>query len=316
MALPNEFRLAQLTDVHLGPLPVFWPWHWNAKRWTGYINFWTKRRNFNDPRLVNALVDDLKAQSFDHIAVTGDLANLGMPAEFIQCLDWLKALGSPEEVSAIPGNHDIYARLRRDPGVERWRDYMKARGSSDVVEGLPGALEASGFPFVRLFGRFALINLNSAVPTPPAVASGELGEEQINRFAAQSKALHEAGYARIVAVHHPPLEEHGPRGLRDRRIFERVLLDTGAEAVLHGHYHRGMLSWRDTATGPVPVIGAGAAGEGVYNIYNFKLREDGRCTTDISVRVGSGLGRNFEWKETMSLDPAAHPGAVRMMSTD
>jgi len=34
------------------------------------------------------------------------------------------------------------------------------------------------------------------------------------------------------------------------------------------------------------------------------------------VRVGSGLGRNFEWKETMSLDPAAHPGAVRMMSTD
>ncbi|MBU2531428.1 MAG: metallophosphoesterase [Alphaproteobacteria bacterium] len=303
MQQAEVFRIAQLTDVHLGPLPFFWPWHWNVKRALGFINFWTKRSSFNDPTLVRRLVDDLKRQTFDHIAVTGDLANLGMPAEFVQCRKWLEEVGPPDEVTAIPGNHDIYTPLRSDPGIERWRPYMQARDGADVVPGLPAPL-FSGFPFVRTFGRFALINLNSAVCMPPAVAAGEVGQDQISRFAEMSRALHAAGFSRVVLIHHPPLPEHGPRGLRDAHAFEKALIDVGAELVLHGHNHRGMITWRDSVTGPVPIIGAGAAGEGVYNLYRLSRMPNGVVQIEVVVRVSSGMGKVFAERQRTTLDPA------------
>ena len=77
----------------------------------------------------------------------------------------------------IPGNHDIYTHLGDDPGVERWADYMR----SDAW----GATYAPGsarFPFVRRLGPAALIALNSAVPTPPFVAAGELGAAKLQHL--------------------------------------------------------------------------------------------------------------------------------------
>jgi len=203
----DVFTLAQLTDVHLGPMPPFWPRHWNVKRVMGFINFWAKRRYYNDPTLVGALVNDLKQQHLDHIAVTGDLANIGMPAEFIQSLKWLQEVGSPGDVTVVPGNHDIYTRLVSDPGVERWRPYMRARDGEAVVADLPEPT-VSGFPFVRTFGAFALISMNSAVPTRLGDFSGSVGEQQLERFADMSRALHQAGFVRIVLIHHPPQTEH------------------------------------------------------------------------------------------------------------
>ena len=89
------------------------------------------------------------------------------------------SVGAPERVSVIPGNHDIYSRLGADPGSARWAAYM----TSDA----PGAAHAGheeAFPFVRMLGPVALIGVNSAVPTPPLVASGRLGSRQLARVAA------------------------------------------------------------------------------------------------------------------------------------
>lgn len=275
--MPDEetLTLGHLTDVHLGPLPPFRPRHWNVKRLMGYVNFRTKRGAFHVAKLAMAVGDDARAQGCDHIAVTGDLVNLGMPAEFERALRWLEALGSAQDVTVIPGNHDIYTRLRRDIGVERWRPYMAARGSSDGITGVPGPL-ATGFPFVRIVGRFALIALNSAVYTPPGFCSGALGGAQIERFGEMASGLGAAGFTRIVLLHHPPLVEHGRRrGITDARAFEDTLSAVGAELVLHGHNHHHMLSWRETASGPVAIVGGPSAGEGYYNIYHLR-RIDGR----------------------------------------
>jgi 3',5'-cyclic AMP phosphodiesterase CpdA len=304
MQQSDVFTLAQLTDVHLGPLPPFWPRHWNVKRAMGFINFWIKRRYFNDPTLVRALVKDLEKQTVDHIAVTGDLTNIGMPAEFIQSVEWLKEVGTPDDVTVIPGNHDIYTPLSSDPGVERWRPYMKARDNETAVAGVPEPT-SSGFPFVRTFGAFALININSAVPTPPGECSGRIGKEQLERFAETSRALHQEGFVRIVLIHHPPLPEHGARrGLTDASAFEDVLIEAGAELVLHGHNHRAMISWRDTSTGPVPIVGAGAAGEGVYNLCRVERKPDGQCLIEVVVRAQSGVDGKFEERQRTTLDPA------------
>lgn len=272
------------------------------KRILGYINFHANRRHFNDPSLVHALVADLKQQSIDHIAVTGDLANLGMPKELQNSLRWLESVGPPDEVTAIPGNHDIYTPLWRDIGVERWRPYMQARGPADAVPNLPAPL-ATGFPFVRTIGRFALIGLNSAVHMPPGVAAGRVGPEQIARFCEMSQVLHNAGFTRIVLIHHPPLPEHGPRALRDGVAFDRALLDVGAELVVHGHNHRAMLSWRSSATGPVPIVGAGAAGNGVYNLYEIQREVDGSCSIEVVTRSSPRASEPFTETHRARLQP-------------
>jgi 3',5'-cyclic AMP phosphodiesterase CpdA len=304
MQQSDVLMLAQLTDVHLGPMPAFWPRHWNVKRVMGFINFWARRRYFNDPTLVRTLVKDLEQQAVDHIAVTGDLTNIGMPAEFIQSLKWLQEVGTPDDVTVIPGNHDIYTPLFSDPGVERWRPYMKARDGEAAVAGVPDPT-SSGFPFVRTMGAFALINVNSAVQTRLGDFTGRVGAEQLERIAEMSRALHRAGFIRIVLIHHPPLPEHGThRGLTDASAFESVLIEAGAELVLHGHNHRAMISWRDTSTGPVPIIGAGAAGEGVYNLYRLERKPDGQCLIEVVVRAQQGADGEFQERQRTLLDPA------------
>jgi len=300
----TALHLAQLTDVHLGPLPPFWPWHWNVKRVMGYVNFRTKRYAFDDPARVLAVTRDVRAQNVDHVLVTGDLANLGMPAEYVQSLEWLEMIGSPDDVTLIPGNHDVYTPLLTDPGIERWRAYMEARASDDRVAGVPVPL-ASGFPYVRTIGRFALICLNSAVYMPPGVPVGRLGADQIERFSEASRALAEKGYARIVLIHHPPLPEHGTRrGLRDASQFEAALIEVGAELVLHGHNHRQMISWRDTRTGPVAIIGAPATGDGRYNLYRVWRRPGNQLKIERTTRGVTEAGDQFGELERRMLDPS------------
>ena len=48
------------------------------------------------------------------------------------------------------------------------------------VQGAAHAGHDEAFPFVRMLGPVALIGINSAVPTPPLVASGRLGAAQLD----------------------------------------------------------------------------------------------------------------------------------------
>ena len=73
----------------------------------------------------------MQAQSPDHIAVTGDLVNLALEAEFAPAQAWLRGVGEPHGVSAIPGNHDAYVRRTRHRFVESFGDYL----SSDEPSG-------------------------------------------------------------------------------------------------------------------------------------------------------------------------------------
>src|SRR5437773_12561985 len=175
----TSLTIAHLTDVHLGPIAGFTPRYWNLKRALGYANWLRNRRPAYQRAVLDRVVADLVAQAPDHIAVTGDLTNIGLPQEHINALAWLQGVGAPEHVSVIPGNHDIYSWLGADPGTARWAAHM----TSDA-QGAAHANHGEVFPFVRMLGPVALIGVNSAVPTPPLVASGRLGEAQLARIAA------------------------------------------------------------------------------------------------------------------------------------
>ena len=270
-------RLAHISDVHLPNVAGFSPRHLNLKRGLGFINWQRKRRFIHLQSTVDLLLEDLRQQEFDHLAVSGDLANLGLPSELEAAATWLKQLGNPSDVSVIPGNHDIYCPLSSDQGTERWQDYMS--NIPDVAR-QAGPSSASGFPYVRRLGDVALIGVNSAVPTPPGIASGQVGMEQLERLQMILFELAEEGCFRLVMIHHPPLPGQASkrRALKDAADLQSLIADAGAELIIHGHNHRSMLAHVDGASGAIPVVGVPSfsatygpkSGElAAYNIYEI-----------------------------------------------
>jgi 3',5'-cyclic AMP phosphodiesterase CpdA len=280
--MTETITLAQLSDVHLAPVRGFALRHLNLKRGLGFLNWQRSRRRVHRKASLDLVVADMKAHRPDHIAVTGDLINLGLPAEYEAAHAWLESLGPPEHVSVIPGNHDIYTYVSDHPGVGRWADFMR----SDAWGAKLAGGGADGFPFVRRIGPVALIGLNSAHITPPFIAAGRLGERQIAALAELLKRTGSERLVRVVLIHHPPLPGQAParRALRDAATLERVLATCGAELVLHGHNHRDIhvdFAW---GLGRIPVIGvaSGSVGRvhkgeplGRYNLFRITRTSSG-----------------------------------------
>ena len=243
--------LAHISDVHLAPLP---PVKWTElanKRMTGFINWRLRRHNTLSGDGLANLVRHMREQKPDFTAVTGDLVNLGLEAEANTAFNWLQTVGTPEEVCVSPGNHDAYVRQAFGYNNERWGVYMSGE-----------TLDAAQFPFVRRIGDVAIISCSSAVPSAPFFAIGRFEQDQADRLSRILKMLGDAGYFRIIMIHHPPnLEARHPRlGLYGAKLFREAVAQHGAELVLHGHTHKSSIFAIPGLTGDVPVVGVAAAG--------------------------------------------------------
>jgi 3',5'-cyclic AMP phosphodiesterase CpdA len=278
---PTVFTLAHLSDIHLGPMPRARRRDLLGKRALGYVN-WHRGRKFVHRRdILDVLTRDLVERSPDHVAVTGDLVNIGLPGEFPLAAEWLAELGKPDRVTAIPGNHDAYVRLHPEQGTAHWRPYMLANADGEALLPTP----AKAFPFIRRYGDVAIVALSSAIPTMPFIAAGRLGSAQRAQLGLALDELKRHDLFRIVLIHHPPLpgQARWRRGLRDARAFTDILKEKGAELVLHGHDHRQTVHEIDTATGPAMVIGVPSASEAVegripaarYNEYSIARTQGG-----------------------------------------
>ena len=248
--MSEPFTLAHITDLHLGPVPLAGPRHWNLKRALGVANWLRKRQFLHQRSAFEHILAAVHAAKPDHIAVTGDLCNVGLPQEHARALDTLRQIGPPGTVSVVPGNHDIYCRLRNDPGVARWQAYHA-----------PDEPAAALFPYLRQRGAVALIGVNSAVPTPPGIAQGEVGASQLQALAALLTKAGAMNQFRVVMIHHPPLTGQAPpaRMLRDSAPLTECLTRAGVELVIHGHNHLDEYNEIETRAGRALVIGAGSA---------------------------------------------------------
>src|SRR5580698_5989209 len=170
MRLMAAFTLAHLSDPHLPPLPAVGFGDLIGKRAFGYLNWTRNRHKFQRRDVLDALVADLQAHQPDHIAVSGDLVNLALEAEFAPARAWLQSVGAPDRVTVVPGNHDAYVRATQHRFVEVLQDYLDGDGAPE------GGVR---FPFLRRRGPVALIGVSSAVPTPPLMATGWLGSAQL-----------------------------------------------------------------------------------------------------------------------------------------
>ncbi len=196
---PDSFTLAHLSDLHLTSLKGTAIGQLLNKRILGYLSWWRKRRRVHRLDIVEALLEDLKTTRPDHIAVTGDLTHLGLPDEFTDAGQWLARLGSPDQVTVIPGNHEAYVGQKWSAQLSAWAPYLI---SDDRQDSSPtGEL----FPSLRIRGKVALIGLCSARPSLPFLAVGSLGEKQLGILAELLQETGKAGLLRVVLIHHPPV---------------------------------------------------------------------------------------------------------------
>ncbi len=269
------FRLAHLSDLHIGPLPRPRLSELMGKRLTGYWNWKRSRHAIHNMPMLDAIINDMKTQKLDHIALTGDLVNIGLPAEFESAYSVVKQIAAPHDMSLIPGNHDAYCPNSLPAMTKYFAPYMRGDDVEDVT-----------FPYMRIRDKIALIGVSSAIPTAPFLASGAVGNTQIERTRQMLEAAGQAGFLRVVMIHHPPYKEgvHFGRGLRDAQFFMKMLRDTGAELVIHGHNHVQSVEIHERRNGPgIPIIGvaSGSAVPGTkqhkaaYHIYEFNVDKQG-----------------------------------------
>jgi 3',5'-cyclic AMP phosphodiesterase CpdA len=286
------FTLAHLSDPHLPPLPAPKLRDLAGKRALGYLNWTRNRHKYHRRDVLDALVSDMQAQGPDHIAVTGDLVNLALEAEFAPARAWLESVGAPDRVTVIPGNHDAYVRVT----AHRFGEVL-----GHYLDGGDAPRAGAAFPYLRRRGPMALISVSSAVPTAPLMATGWLGRAQLDalgRILAQLSGEHAF---RVLLIHHPLRSNARAKRLTDSSQLRALLRQHGVELVLHGHDHVHSTIWIEGPNGTIPAIGvpsASALAHGrypaaAYNLFSIERIGDAwRCEQTVR-----GLGEKLHVQE-------------------
>lgn len=254
------FTLAHISDWHATSLEGVRLRELMNKRLLGWLSWSSARRHVHRVEVLRALFQDLRSQSPDHVAVTGDLTNISLEQEFVAARELLAELGPPTWVSLVPGNHDAYVRVPRARAWDRWSNYMASDQAAEAARRAGAALTAplaAEFPTLRIRGPIAFVGLCTAQPTAPGLASGRVGSEQLERLAASLSELGSQGMCRVVLIHHP-ISDDGlsrRRRLSDSADVRAVLKEVGAELVLHGHGHRTQIVEIPGPSRAIPVIG-------------------------------------------------------------
>ena len=235
------FTFAHVSDLHLPFEPALsWAERLSKRQLSAWS--WRRRRGLHRSDIIDALVADLRAQAVDHILVTGDITNFALPAEFRQAAAWLAALAPADSISLVPGNHDALVRVPADEALDLWQAWHRTG--------------AGGWPFLHRRGGVALIGLDSALPTAPLLARGQIGAAQLERLERLLTEEGAAGRVRIVMLHHPPAAGavRWRKALADGVALRAVLRRAGAELVLHGHARDARLDAIAGPREPIPCL--------------------------------------------------------------
>lgn len=234
-----------------------------------------------DRRALDWVVECVRDERPDAVAITGDLTMRARHREFRAACKWIMALDVPVTVEV--GNHDLpYFNL-----VERFFDpYRRFRSIESVLERevpIPGA---------------AIVPLKTTARAQWRLnwSKGIVGRTALAETLAMIDALPQ-GTRAVVACHHP-LVEAGTRGKALTRGGDHALAQLakrGVLAVLSGHVHDPFDLIHPTPEGPVRMIGAGTLSQRVRSTppsFNELTFIDG----DIRVRV-----RNLEMIPTRAM---------------
>jgi 3',5'-cyclic AMP phosphodiesterase CpdA len=255
------FRIAHVSDLHvLSPRGFEWRRVLFNKRVTGYVNLLLHRARVYRRAYLDAVLSAAAAWA-DHVVVTGDVTNLALEQEFEEARALLDALARQVEVTVVPGNHDVYL-----PSVQAKRRFPHHFGAflQSDLPGLAREVPAGAFPCVKLRGPVAIVALSSAVPRPPFVASGRVGEPQLTALRGILAHAEVSRRTPVVLVHHPPVDDRirlriVRDGLVDLDRLRAALAPLSRGLVLFGHLHVRVRRRLMTAAGALDAFAASAA---------------------------------------------------------
>lgn len=273
-------RIAHFSDLHVLALQGVPTHRFFNKRFTGWVNLRVKRAHKHRPGHVRAVAREITRAKVDHVVITGDLTNLALEQEFVAVRELLEQdLGlRPDQISAVPGNHDLYTRgAMRD---QRFTKYFHDYVASDLPE-LCADIPLGRFPFVKLRGPCAIIGLSSAVPRPPLMASGQLGKAQLAAFSRILEHPEVKKRTPVILLHHPI---HNPpskvktlvEGLWDADSLIAKVAGLEHGLLLHGHLHIRRQRALGTPAGELLSVGATSASldhEHEHKMAGFNLYE-------------------------------------------
>jgi 3',5'-cyclic AMP phosphodiesterase CpdA len=304
----DTLTFAHLSDPHLSSLDHVKIHSLFNKRLLGYLSWRSHRRGEHHSAVLSTLVHDPRQRQPEHLVITGDLTHLGLPSEFTETTQWLKSLGSATQVTVVPGNHDVYVRAPWKDTLAAWTPYMVSDSGPHDAQ---GTNSSSLFPSLRVRGPVAFIGLSSACPSAPFLATGRLGQKQLQKLEALLLKTGEQDLFRVLLIHHPPLKAAVAwrKRLMDSAALRAVLVRCGVELVLHGHAHRATWEVLPTRFANCPVVGvpaASASGHRSGRPSQYCLYRVQRCfhgwTLQTQVRSYSAAqqgfsdGRRHKWR--------------------
>lgn len=257
---PEErFILAHFSDPHIVCIDQIKSRDLINKRLLGYLRWKLHRKTEHRNEILAILQKDLQRTKPDHIAITGDLTHLSLPSEFKKVRRWLRSLGTPTQVTVVPGNHDTYVRTDWHQTFGCWLDYMVSDTQYQQAGSAKGFDDL--FPTLRIRGQIALIGVNTARPNTPYLAIGSIGAFQLKKLETILKQTSGQRLFRIISIHHPPISGlvSWRRRLTDAPALHRLLARYGTELILHGHTHKTARNTLNIPAGLTLVMGAPSA---------------------------------------------------------
>ena len=234
-------RLIHLTDPHLSHLHGIRWTQLRGKRRSGFASWLKNRRKIYLPEVLARLCDAVKSENADQILVTGDLVQIGLESEIQQAAQWLTALGTPDQVMLVPGNHDVYAKGSETLVNQLWGDFM--------FTAQPGAGQPHSWPTQRKHGPLTLIGLSTACVSPVFMATGKLDDAQLAALPGLLKQAREEGQLVAVLIHHPPLPgmSEWRKSLLNHAELQAILAEQPPDLMFYGHMHHNLETlWHGT----------------------------------------------------------------------
>jgi 3',5'-cyclic AMP phosphodiesterase CpdA len=306
----RPFVLAHLSDPHISNMGAVRVRDLLSKRLYGYLRWQLHRGTEHHGAVLAALLDDLKHHRPDHVALTGDLTHLSLPAEFQNARKWFQSIGPPHKVTVIPGNHDAYVPTQWRHSHAHWADYMLSDDAPAPTGPSTGVY--SVFPSWRVRGPIALIGVCTAHPSAPYLAVGGIGGDQMQRLEGILDQATRRNLFRVILIHHPPAAGtvSWRKRLTDAAEFQALVQQYGADLILHGHAHRAARTHLPVPGGNVQVMGAPSASAigrshqrmARYYIYRIARADEG-WSVELTVRIYDPATKAFV---TESREKLAH----------
>lgn len=261
----QSFRFAQLSDLHLSSPANVNPLQLSNKRILGYLSWLRKRRHIHKRWVLDLAINKLKSLQISHCVITGDLTHIGLQNEFEQVAQWLNNVGNADNITIIPGNHDLYVNEFWDRSFANWEDYMRGDDHKPAEHptgnNAQSRLEQS-FPSVRVRGNVAFISVSSIFAAPWFRATGRINQTQLDELQQLLNESRLKNLCKVLLIHHPITMQSISKRKRllNHEQLTDILYESPVQLVLHGHGHKTHTEKLSCRNGiDIPVIGAASS---------------------------------------------------------